>query len=51
MDAFSGEERAYAIISKQFASEVIVGIFLCCGNLKDLDIYKVSLQDRVWDSP
>ena len=40
VDVFSGEGLAYAIISGQFASEVIPGICLCCGNLKDLDIYK-----------
>lgn len=40
VDAFSGEGSAYAIISGQFASEVIAGICLCWGNLKDLAIYK-----------
>ena len=40
VDAFSGEELTDAIIPRQFASEVIAGICLCCGNLKDLGIYK-----------
>jgi len=40
VDTFSGEGLTDAIIPRQFASEVIAGICLCCGNLKDLDIYK-----------
>ena len=40
VDTFSGEKLTDAIIPRQFASEVIAGICLCCGNLKDLGIYK-----------
>jgi len=40
VDTFSGEKLTDVIIPRQFASEVIAGICLCCGNLKDLGIYK-----------
>jgi geranylgeranyl reductase family protein len=40
VDAFSGEGLAYAILSGQFAAEVIAGICLCGGNLKDLKKYE-----------
>lgn len=44
VDDFSCNGLPYAIISGQFASEMISGICLCCGNLKDLDIYKSLCQ-------
>jgi flavin-dependent dehydrogenase len=40
VDTFSGERLTDAIIPRQFASEVIAGICLCFGNLKNLGIYK-----------
>ncbi|HHV24158.1 MAG: geranylgeranyl reductase family protein [Methanosarcina sp.] len=40
IDAFSGEGLAYAIVSGQFAAEVIAGICLQGGNLKDLSKYE-----------
>jgi geranylgeranyl reductase family protein len=44
VDAFSGEGLAYAILSGQFAAEVIAGICLCAGNLKDLRKYESLCQ-------
>jgi geranylgeranyl reductase family protein len=44
VDAFSGEGLAYAITSGQFAAEVIAGICLCDGNLKDLRKYESLCQ-------
>ena len=40
VDAFSGEGLAYAIVSGQFAAEVIAGICLQGRNLKDLSKYE-----------
>ncbi len=48
VDAFSCDGLPYAIISGHFASEIIAGICLCCGNLKDLDIYKSLCQAECW---
>jgi geranylgeranyl reductase family protein len=44
VDAFSGEGLAYAILSGQFAAEVISGICLRAGNLKDLRKYESLCQ-------
>ncbi len=44
VDAFSGEGLAYAISSGQFAAEVIAGVCLCGGNLKDLSRYEALCQ-------
>jgi len=44
VDAFSGEGLAYAISSGQFAAEVIAGICLCDGNIKDLSRYEAFCQ-------
>lgn len=44
VDAFSGEGLAYAISSGQFAAEVIAGVCLCGGNLKDLSKYEALCQ-------
>jgi len=48
VDAFLGEGLAYAIISGQFAAEVITEICLCCGNLKDLSKYESLCQAKFW---
>ncbi|HWR24833.1 MAG TPA: geranylgeranyl reductase family protein [Methanosarcina sp.] len=44
VDAFLGEGLAYAISSGQFAAEVIAGICLCGGNIKDLSRYESLCQ-------
>lgn len=44
VDSFSGEGLAYAIRSGQFAAEVIAGVCLCNGNLKDLSKYEALCQ-------
>jgi len=44
VDSFSGEGLAYAISSGQFAAEVIAGICLRGGNLKDLKKYESLCQ-------
>ncbi len=46
VDYFSCNGLPYSIISGQFASEMISGICLCCGNLKDLDIHKSLCQEE-----
>jgi geranylgeranyl reductase family protein len=44
VDSFSGEGLAYAISSGQFAAEVIGGICLCGGKIKDLNKYESLCQ-------
>lgn len=44
VDAFSGEGLAYSIASGQYASEVIAGICLHGGNLRDLNKYESLCQ-------
>ncbi|MDD4248808.1 MAG: geranylgeranyl reductase family protein [Methanosarcina sp.] len=44
VDSFSGEGLAYAISSGQFAAEVIAGICMCGGKIKDLNKYESLCQ-------